>query len=67
MSKIIHAGYKIKSLKDGSLYTAQVERSDGSEFQVRGRAKTVWQTPQSETADAAIGQAIYAIDTGKLK
>lgn len=62
-----HAGFKIKSILDGTLYRARIERGDGAEFRVAGQAVKTWETPQYMDAQTAVGQAIYAIDTGKLK
>ena len=67
MPSITHGGFKIKSIKDGTLYRARVERSDGAKFQANGKIAKVWETAQSMDAETAIGQAIYAIDTGKIK
>ena len=62
-----HDGFKIRSFSDGTLFRARVERNDGAEFQASGKPTRVWETPQHMDAAAAVGQAIYAIDTGKLK
>jgi hypothetical protein len=62
-----HSGFKIKSVLDGTLYRARVERGDGGEFRVGGKAVKVWETPQYMDAQTAVGQAIYAIDSGKFK
>jgi hypothetical protein len=62
-----HAGFKIKSFTDGTLYRARVQRSDGAQFLANGEPTKAWATPQSVDAESAIGQAVYAIDTGKIK
>ena len=67
MSSVIRSGFKIKSIKDGSLYRARVERSDGAQFQANGIPVKIWETAQSVDGESAIGQAIYAIDTGRIK
>jgi hypothetical protein len=67
MSSITHSGFKTKSIRDGSLYRARVERSDGAQFQVNGAIQKNWETSQSMDGETAIGQAIYAIDTGRIK
>jgi hypothetical protein len=56
-----------KSFIDGTLYRARVQRSDGAQFLANGKPVKVWETPQSMDAESAIGQALYAIDTGKIK
>jgi hypothetical protein len=67
MPSATHAGFKIKSFIDGTLYRARVQRSDGAQFLANGKPTTTWETPQSVDAEGAIGQALYAIDTGKIK
>ena len=67
MPSVTHAGFKIKSIADGTLYKARVERSDGTEFRVNGKTTKSWESSQSMDAEAAIGQAIYAINTGRIK
>jgi hypothetical protein len=67
MPSVTHVGFKIKSIADGTLYRARVERSDGTEFRVNGKISTSWESSQSMDAEAAIGQAIYAINTGRIK
>jgi hypothetical protein len=62
-----HDGFKIEGFSDGTLFKARVERSDCAEFRANGKPTRVWETPQHMDAAAAVGQAIYAIDTGKLK
>jgi hypothetical protein len=64
---VTHNGFRIKSISDGTLYKARVERRDGSQFHANGKTAKVWETAQFMGRDAAIGQAIYAIDTGRLK
>ena len=67
MSLTVYSGFKIKSIVDGTLFRARVQRGDGAEFQVNGKAVQVWETPQYMDGQTAVGQAIYAIDSGKLK
>jgi hypothetical protein len=67
MPSVAHAGFRIKSIADGTLYKARVERSDGTEFRVNGKTTKSWGSSQSMDAEAAIGQAIYAINTGRIK
>jgi hypothetical protein len=67
MPTVTHGEFRIKGIKDGTLYRARVERSDGAEFQADGNTTKVWETAQSMDRDTAIGQAIYAIDTGRIK
>jgi hypothetical protein len=67
MPIVTHAGFKIRSITDGTLYRARIERSDGAQFQANGETTDLWETPQSTDGETAIGQAIYAIDTGKIK
>jgi hypothetical protein len=67
VANVTHNGFKIKSIKDGSLYRARVERSDGAQFQVNGATQKNWETSQSMDGETAIGQAIYAIDSGRIK
>ena len=67
MPSITRGGFKIKSIKDGTLYRARVERSDGAPFHANGMAVKVWETAQSMDSESAVGQAIYAIDTGRIK
>ena len=47
-------------IKDGSLYRARVERSDGAQFLVNGATQKDWETSQSMDGQTAIGQAILA-------
>jgi hypothetical protein len=37
MPSVTHLGFKIKSIADGTLYRARVERGDGAEFRVNGK------------------------------
>ena len=67
MPAIKHGEFKIKSFADGTLFRARVLRSDGASFLAYGKATDVWEAPQSLDAEGAIGQAVYAIDTGKIK
>jgi len=67
MAAEAHAGFRIRSISDGSLYRARVERSDGAQFRVGGAPAQVWETPQYMDGTTAVGQAIYAIDCGKIK
>ena len=67
MPSVAHSGFKIKSIKDGTLYKARVERSDGTPFQVNGATQKIWETSQSIDEQTAIGQAIYLIDTHRIK
>ncbi len=66
MANAAHAGFRIKSVLDGTLYRARVERNDGEQFQVAGKVVWNWETPQYMDAETAVGQAIYAIDSGRL-
>jgi hypothetical protein len=67
MPRVTHAGFRIKSFIDGTLYKARVQRSDGGEFLANGKLTKTWDTAQSMDPGSAIGQAVYAIDTGKIK
>ena len=67
MARVTHAGFKIKSVTDGTLYRAQVERSDGAQFQADGKMTRMWETSQSTDGNTAIGLAIYAINTARIK
>jgi hypothetical protein len=67
MPRIAHGEFKIKSIADGTLYRARVERSDGAPFLVNGATHKVWETSQSIDEQTAIGQAIYLIDTHRIK
>jgi hypothetical protein len=67
MPQITYGGFKIKSVADGTLYRAQVKRSDGNQFQADGTITKLWESSQAMDADSAIGQAIYVIDTGRIK
>ena len=67
MPTIKHGDFKIRSLTDGTLYRARVQRSDGDPFLAYGKSTDVWESAQSLDAEGAIGQAVYAIDTGKIK
>ncbi len=67
MPKITYGKFKIKSIADGTLYRAQVQCGDGDEFQVDGKATKIWESSQSTDGDSAIGQALYAISTGRIK
>jgi hypothetical protein len=67
MPSVTHLGFKIKSIADGTLYKARVERSDGTQFQVNGKTTKSWESSQSMDAEGAMGQAIYAINTGRIK
>jgi hypothetical protein len=67
MPAINRGEFKIKSFIDGTLYRARVQRSDGAPFLAYGKSTKVWESPQTMDADGAIGQAVYAIDTGKIK
>ncbi len=67
MPKLTFGKFKIKSIADGTLYRAQVQCGDGEEFLVDGKATTVWESSQSMDGDSAIGQAIYAINTGRIR
>jgi hypothetical protein len=67
MPSLTHAGFRIKSITDGTLYRAQVARSDGGQFQANGKTADRWETLQSVDPESAIGHAIYAIDTGRIK
>jgi len=67
MALAAHAGFKIRSIPDGTLYRARVERNDGAPFQVGGKTAQSWETPQYMDGSTAVGQAIYAIDCGRIK
>jgi hypothetical protein len=67
MPSTTHTGFKIKSFVDGTLYRARVQRSDGAQFLADGKPTKVWESPQAMDPESAIGQALYAIDTGKIK
>ena len=67
MPSVTHVGFKIKSIADGTLYKARVERSDGAQFHANGKITKSWESSQSMDAESAIGQAIYAINTGRIK
>ncbi len=67
MASATHAGFKIKSYRDGSLYRARVQKKDGSPVQANGHEGEHWDTSQCSDADSAMGQAQFAIDTGKVK
>jgi hypothetical protein len=67
MPSVTHGEFRIKSIMDGTLFRARVERSDGAQFQVNGKIAKVWETSQAIDRQSAIGQAIYAIDTGRIK
>ena len=67
MPQITYGNFKIKSVPDGTLYKALVQRPDGEQFQANGRITKVWETPQATDAHAAIGLAISAIDIGRVK
>jgi hypothetical protein len=63
----LYSSFKIKGVSDGTLYRARVERSNGAQFQVSGRAVKVWETLQYMDKDSAIAHARYAIDIGKIR
>jgi hypothetical protein len=67
MTRANHGGYKIVSFTDGSLYRARAFRADGNPIQVDGKSVKSWETAQCTDPTTAIGQAVYAIDCGKLK
>jgi hypothetical protein len=67
MTLATHAGFKIKIISDGSLYRAKVERKDGQQFLADGTVVQAWETSQSMDGATAVGQAIYAIDSGRIK
>jgi hypothetical protein len=67
MPSVTHGEFRIKSIADGTLYKARVERSDRAPFHANGKTAKAWESSQSMDAEAAIGQAIYAIDTGRIK
>lgn len=67
MLGVSHLGFRIKSFQDGSLFRARVERSDGASFQAIEKSVKFWETPQYSDRESAVGQAIYAIDSGKIK
>ena len=59
--------FRIKSFADGTLFRARVERTDGGEFQANLKSTLFWETPQQMDADTAIGTAMYAIVTGRIR
>lgn len=67
MAHTAYSGFKIKGIADGSLYKARIERSDGSEFEVAGKNVLVWETSQYMDKETAVGQAVYAIDCGRVR
>jgi len=67
MPTVKHGEFKIKSFTDGTLYRARVQRSDGASFLAYGKPTNAWESSQSIDSESAIGQAVYAIDTGKIK
>ncbi|HKD48782.1 MAG TPA: hypothetical protein VKB67_13935 [Rhizomicrobium sp.] len=67
MPSLKHGEFKIKSFIDGTLYRARVQRSDGAQFMAYGKPTNMWESSQSIDPVSAIGQAVYAIDTGKIK
>lgn len=67
MPTVKHGDFKIKSFTDGTLYKARVQRSDGDPFLANGNSTEAWETAQTMDAQSAIGQAVYAIDAGKIK
>jgi hypothetical protein len=67
MPSVTHGEFRIKSITDGTLYRARVERSDGAPFQANGKTTKAWESSQSMDAETAIGQAIYAIDSSRIK
>lgn len=58
--------FKIKGIAEGSLYRGRIERVGGGPFAVDGKAVTVWETLQHTEKDVAVGQAVYAIETGRV-
>lgn len=66
MLGVSHLGFRIKGFQDGSLFRARVERGDGAPFLAGEKQVKFWETPQYPDRETAIGQAIYAIDTGKI-
>ena len=62
-----HAGYHIQTFMDGSLYRARVRRKDGKPIEAAGKVALTWETSQFGDQNTALGQAIYAIDVGRLK
>ena len=67
MTTVTHSGFKIKSVQDGTLYKARIERSDAAEFRADGKIAKAWETSQFMDGKTAVGQAIYAIDSGRIK
>ena len=67
MRRVSHKKFRVKGLADGTLFRARVERIDGAKFHVGERQVEFWTTPQYPDRETAIGQAIYAIDTGRLR
>lgn len=67
MPNLKHGDFKIRSFTDGTLYRARVQRTDGDPFLAYGKPTDVWESPQTMDAQSAIGQAVYAIDTGKIR
>jgi hypothetical protein len=66
MASLNHAGFRIKSFKDGSLYRARVQKRDESPLTANGKTSEAWETNQCADPHTAIGQAKFAIDTHKI-
>lgn len=58
--------FKIKGVAEGSLYRARIERNGGGDFAVDGKIVRSWETQQYMDKATAVGQAIYAIETGRI-
>ena len=58
--------FKIKGVAEGSLYRARIERNGGGQFAVDGKTVLTWETHQYMDKDTAVGQALYAIETGRI-
>jgi hypothetical protein len=66
MANLNHAGFRIKSFKDGSLYRARVQKRDDSPLTANGKTSESWETNQCADPHTAIGQAKFAIDTHRI-
>jgi hypothetical protein len=67
MVNLTHAGFRIKSFKDGSLYRARVQKKDDTPVTANGKSAPMWETGQCADPDTAVGQAKFAIDTLKVQ
>jgi hypothetical protein len=67
MARATHAGHQIETFADGSLFRARVHRTDGALIEAAGKTTKIWETSQFVDPNTALGQAIYAIDIGRIK